>query len=195
MAAVVQAVLGDAEARGDAPADPEAGHLREPALFITTLMRALGAQSDGVYLRGQTNGMGQPLFTPATVFNYYPPGYQLPGTSRLAPEFYIQNAATALNRTNFLNQLIYNGGAAADPTVSGSTGTSVDLSALAGSPPLSPDQLVDALSTRLMHGSLSSAAHDAIVVAVNAAPATDPLGQVRAATYLIASSAQFQVEH
>lgn len=195
MAAVVKAVLGDIEARGDAPGDPEAGHLREPALFITTLLRGLGAQSDGVYLRAQVIGMGQTIFIPPTVFNYYPPGYQLPGTSRLAPEFYIHNAATALSRANFVNQFINSGGQAADPTVTGSSGTSVDLTALVGSPALSPDQLVDEISTRLLHGALSTQAHAAIVTAVNAAPAGDPLGQVKAATYLIASSAQFQVEH
>jgi uncharacterized protein (DUF1800 family) len=195
MAAVIKAVLGDIEARGDAPSDPQAGHLREPALYITTLLRGLGAQSDGVYPRGQMAGMGQSLFTPPTVFNYYPPGYQLPGTTRLAPEFYIQNATTGLIRINFANQLIFGGGAPADPTVTGSTGTSVDLTALVGTPPLSADQLVDQINTLLMHGSLSSQAHDVIVTAVIAAPASDPLGQVKAATYLIASSSQFQVEH
>ena len=195
MGAVVKAVLADVEARGDAPTDPEAGHLREPALFVTTLLRGLGAQSDGLYPRAQLAGMGQPLFTPPTVFNYYPPGYQLPGTMRLAPEFYIQNAATGLSRANFVNQLLFGGGAAADPTVAGSSGTSVDLSPLVGSPPLSADQLVDEIDTRLLHGSLSSPAHALIVTAVNAAPSSDPLGQVKAAAYLIASSAQFQVEH
>jgi Protein of unknown function (DUF1800) len=195
MGAVVKAVLQDVEARGDAPSDPQAGHLREPALFVTTLLRGLGAQSDGVYPRAQMAGMGQPLFTPPTVFNYYPPGYQLPGGTRLAPEFYIQDAATGLSRANFVNQLIFGGGAAADPTVTGSSGTRVDLSPLVGSPPLSPDQLVDEIDTRLVHGSLSTQAHAVIVTAVNAAATSDPLGQVKAAAYLVASSAQFQVEH
>jgi uncharacterized protein (DUF1800 family) len=195
MAAVVTAVLSDVEARGDEPSDPEAGHLREPALFITTLLRGLGAQSDGVYPRAQMAGMGQSLFTPPTVFNYYPPGYQLPGTTRLAPEFYIQNAATALNRSNFVNQLIFNGGATPDATVTGSTGTSVDLTALVGTPALSPDQLVAEINTLLLHGSLSSQAQALIVNAVSAAATDDPLAQVKTAAYLVGTSPQFQVEH
>jgi hypothetical protein len=139
--------------------------------------------------------MGQPVFSPPTVFNYYPPGYQLPGTTTLAPEFFIQTAATALARNNFVNQLVFNGGATPDPTVTASTGTTVNLNALLGSPVYSPDQLVNELNGLLMHGSLSSAAQAAIVTAVEAAPTSDPLGQVKAATYLLATSPQFQVEH
>jgi uncharacterized protein (DUF1800 family) len=195
LAAVVQAILGDVEARGDAPSDPNAGHLREPALFITSVLRALGGQSDGVFPRGQIAGMGQPLFTPPTVFNFYPPSYQLPGTTTLAPEFFIQDAATVLARANFVNQLVFSGGAKPDPSVTGSTGTTLNLGAFVGVPPVSADALVDELNTQLMHGSLSSSAHSLIVAAVNAAPATDPLGQVKAAAYLIATSSQFQVEH
>ena len=195
LAAVVKAILGDVEARGDAPSDPNAGHLREPALYIATLLRALGGQSDGVFPRNQISGMGQPLFTPPTVFNFYPPGYQLPASTTFAPEFFIQDAATALARANFANQLIFNGGATPDPTVTASTGTTIALIPLLGTPPLSPDGLVNELNTLLMHGSLSSTAHGAIATAVNAAPITDPLGQVKAAAYLIGTSAQFQVEH
>jgi hypothetical protein len=135
------------------------------------------------------------VFSAPTVFNYYPPGYQLPGTSTLGPEFFIQTAATALARNNFVNQLILNGGATPDATVTASTGTTVNLNALLGSPVYSPDQLVNELNGLLMHGSLSSAAHAAMVPAVEAAPSSDPLGQVKAATYLLATSPQFQVEH
>ena len=195
LAAVVKAILGDVEARGDAPSSPDAGHLREPALFITTLLRGIGAQSDGVYLRSQASAMGQPIFSPPTVFNYFPPGYQLPGTTTLGPEFFIQTAATALARDNFVNQLIFNGGATPDATVTASTGTTVNLNALLGSPAYAPDPLVNELNGLLMHGSLSSAAHATIVTAVEAASTTDPLGQVKAATYLLATSPQFQVEH
>jgi uncharacterized protein (DUF1800 family) len=195
MAAVIQAILGDTEARGAAPADPDTGHLREPALFITTVLRELGGQSDGVWLRGQSSAMGQTVFTPPSVFNFYPPGYALPGTSVLAPEFFLQDASTALARANFANQLLFNGGAAADPTVTNSTGTSVNLSPLLASPPLSADALVEQLNTLLMHGSLSSPAQSLIATAVNAASTSDPLAPLKTAAYLITSSSQYQVEH
>jgi uncharacterized protein (DUF1800 family) len=192
LAAVVRAILADQEARGDAPSSLAAGHLREPALFITSVLRSLGGQSDGVYLRGQASAMGQPLFTPPTVFNFYPPGYQLPGTQTRAPEFFIADAATALARANFVNALVYGGGAPPDSTVAGSTGTSLDLTPLVTA--AGADTLVDQLSAQLMHSSLSSAAHTAIVTAVNAVPATDGLGRARMAAYLVATSPQFQVE-
>jgi len=195
LGAVVQAILGDVEARGDAPSNPDAGHLREPALFMTTVLRALGGQSDGVWLRSRIVAMGQPIFTAPTVFNFYPPGYELPGTNTLAPEFFIEDATSALARTNFVDQLIFSGGSQPDPTVNGSTGTSVNLSALAGSPPLAPDALVDKLNTVLMHGSLSSAAHGVIVTAIENASTSDTLAPVQTAAYLIAGSQQFQIEH
>jgi len=191
MSAVVRAILTDTEARGDAPAASEFGHLREPALFITAGMRNLGAQSDGVLLRSVVAAMGQTIYTAPSVFNFYPPSYLLPGTQTLAPEFGIDNAATALARANFVNTLIMKGGAAADATVTGSTGTSIDLTPYAS---LAPSALVSKLSSILMHGSLSSAAAAAIVTAINAQEASDPLAAVRTASYLILTSAQYQVE-
>jgi uncharacterized protein (DUF1800 family) len=193
LAAVVRAILSDVEARGDAPSSAAAGHLREPALFITGVLRGLGAKSDGAYLVGQASAMGQPIFTPPTVFNFFPPSYQLPGTATFAPEFFIHNAATALARANFLQALVYGGGAPPDATVINSIGTTVDLTPLAAAA-TSPDALVNQLSLQLMHGSLSSAAHNTIATALGALAAADTLGQARAATYLVASSFQYQVE-
>jgi uncharacterized protein (DUF1800 family) len=192
LAAVVRAILSDPEARGDAPALANAGHLREPALFISAVLRGLGGQSDGVLLRAAAATMGQPIFTPPTVFNFYPPGYQVVGTSSRGPEFFIHDAATALARANFINQLVYGGGAAADPTVTGSTGTTLDLGPLAAA--TSADSLVGQLSQQLLHGSLSTAASLVVMNAVNAITASDGLARARAATYLVATSPQFQVE-
>jgi uncharacterized protein (DUF1800 family) len=192
LGAVVQAILTDPEARGDAPTVSDFGHLREPALFITAPMRSLGAQSDGVLLRSVVSAMGQPLYTAPSVFNFYPPSFLLPGTQTLAPEFDIENAATALARANFINTLIMKGGAAADPTVTGSTGTSIDLTAFSSTQ--DSNALVAQLNQTLMHGSLPSDAAAAIATAVNAQDTTDPLAAVRTASYLILTSAQYQVE-
>jgi uncharacterized protein (DUF1800 family) len=192
MSAVVQAILTDAEARGDAPAASNFGHLRDPALFITAALRSLGAQSDGVLPRSVVGGMGESIYTAGSVFNFYPPSYLLPGTMTLAPEFGIDNAATALARANFVNTLIMKGGAAAEPTVAGSTGTSVDLTTLSSIE--DPDALVAQLNQLFMHGSLSSSASAAIVTALAAQDASDPLAAVRTASYLILTSAQYQVE-
>jgi len=193
LAAVVRAILSDVEARGDTPSSAAAGHLREPALFITGVLRGLGAQSDGVFLVSQSASMGQPIFTPPTVFNYYPPSYQLPGTTTLAPEFFIHDAATALARANFLQALVYGGGAAPDPTVTGSSGTGLDLTPLTAAA-TDAHAMVDLVATRLLHGSLSTTAHATIETALGALDAADTLDQARAAAYLVASSPQYQVE-
>ena len=192
MGAVVQAILTDPEARGDAPAAANFGRLREPALFITAMLRSLGGQSDGVLPRNAISAMGQPMFTPQTVFNFYPPSFVLPGTETLAPEFGIENAATALARANFVNTVIMQGGAKPDPTVTGSTGTTIDLTALSAI--TYPSGMIAQLNQTLMHGSLSSAASAVILAAVNAQSVTDPLAAARAASYLMLSSAQYQVE-
>ena len=192
MGAVVQAILTDPEARGEAPAAANFGRLREPALFITAMLRSLGGQSDGVLPRNTISAMGQPIFTPQTVFNFYPPSFVLPGTETLAPEFGIDDAATVLARANFVNTVIMQGGAKPDPTVTGSTGTSIDLTALSAIG--FPTGLVNQLNQTLMHGSLSNSASNIILAAVNAQPTTDPLAAARTASYLMLSSAQYQVE-
>jgi len=193
LSAVVRAILTDTEARGAAPATNVFGRLREPALFITSTMRSLGGQSDAVLLRTASSAMGQPIFSPDTVFSFYPPSYQIPGTQTLAPEFGIDNAATVLARANFINTVIMQGGAKPDPTVTGSTGTSIDLTPFSAA---TGTALIAQLNQTLMHGSLASDASNIILTAANSAAAnsTDPLAAARTASYLILTSAQFQVE-
>jgi hypothetical protein len=193
MAAVVKAILTDSEARGDTPSLASVEHLREPALFVTALLRGLGGQSDGVLPRSAMTGMGQPIYTAPSVFNFYPPSFVLPGSQTLAPEFAIDNASTALARANFVNTVIVQGGAKADPTVTGSTGTTIDLSSLAAI--TDPNAMIAQLNQVLMHGSLSSAAGGVILTAVNAQSTSDPLAAARTAAYLLLTSAQYQVEH
>jgi uncharacterized protein (DUF1800 family) len=194
LSAVVRAILTDTEARGVTPATNVFGHLREPALFITSALRSLGGQSDGVLLRSASSAMGQPIFSPDTVFSFYPPSFQIPGTQTLAPEFGIQNAATALARANFINTVIMRGGATPDPTVSGSTGTTINLAPLAGAG--GNAALLAQLNQTLMHGSLPNDANNIILTAADTAAAnsTDPLAAARAASYLLLTSAQYQVE-
>jgi uncharacterized protein (DUF1800 family) len=194
LSAVVRAILTDAEARGAVPATKVFGHLREPALFITSTLRSLGGQSDGVLLRSASSAMGEPIFSPDTVFSFYPPSYQIPGTQTVAPEFAIDNAATALARANFINTVIMQGGATPDPTVAGSTGTTINLAPLSSA--ASNTALITQLNQTLMHGSLPSDASNIILAAANsiASTSTDPLAAARAASYLILTSAQYQVE-
>lgn len=194
LSAVVRAILTDVEARGAAPTTSSFGHLREPALFITSALRSLGGQSDGVQPLNASLAMGEPIFCPDTVFSYFAPTNQLPGTQMLAPEFGIDNAATVLARANFINTLVMLGGASPDATVAHSTGTSVNLSSLPGA--RDNTTMITQLNQTLMHGSLPSDANNIILAAADtvAASSKDPLAPARAAAYLILTSAQYQVE-
>jgi uncharacterized protein (DUF1800 family) len=190
--AVVRAILLDPEARGQAKNDAAYGRLREPAQYVVAVARALNAATDGVYLRAQSAAMGQPVFQAPSVFNFYPPDYIVPKTDVLGPEFALQNTSSTFARINFVNALVF-GTINPDPTVYGATGTQVDWSAftaVAGD----ADALVDKLDRLLLHGTLSSQAHDAIVTAVNAASTTDAVARAKTAFYLFATSSQYQVE-
>jgi len=191
---VVRAILLDSDARGAAKTDPGYGRLREPAQFVVAVARALNATTDGVYFRAQTGAMGQPVFIAPSVFNYYPPDYVVPGTNVLGPEFALQNTTTTFARINFANSLVFSTAINPDPNVYGATGTQLDWSALTALA-ADPKALVAKLNRLLMHGTLSSAAQDAIVTAVNAVAATDALARAKTAFYLAVTSSPYQVEH
>jgi hypothetical protein len=202
MKAVITAILLDFEARGDVKNAPEYGHLREPVLLMTHLLRTFNATSDGVLAStpfSYTNDLGQNLFNPPTVFSYYPADYGLPGTNFFGPEFGLLDTSTTYKRSNFVNTLFLanSGNGIAPSGANRPSGTQVNHSsyqALAGS----PQQLVDALNVRLMHGTMSPAMNANIVAAVtaitNANATTQALQRTQTAIYLIATSSQFQVE-
>ncbi|MBD0373547.1 MAG: DUF1800 family protein, partial [Pyrinomonadaceae bacterium] len=187
MKAVIRAILLDPEARGDVKTDPNYGHLREPVLYVTSVLRALNAASDGD-LNPQTNPMGQNLFYSPSVFNYYSPNYKLPGKEEVyAPEFGIQTTAAAITRANFINTITYS-------RINAATGgTTVDLSALQALAS-DPSKLVAALDGLLMHNSMSPAMRGVITAAITNIPASNTLQRAQAAVYLVATSSQYQVE-
>ena len=194
LAAVVRAVVTDPEALVGAT-DPNFGALREPVFFAIALLRSLGAsaasgigQSDGV-LAPQITQLGQTVFQPDTVFSYFPADYLTPGTSPplYGPEFGILSASTSLRRANLVNTLVYS---TIPVGANNPSGTSLDLTgiqSLSGN----PAAMVEELNQRLCHGLLSAGAKAAIVTAVNAAPT--PKAMAQQATYLVATSSQFQV--
>ncbi len=191
--AVVRAILLDPEARGARKIDPGYGKLAEPVLFMTSVARAFGARSDGVYFRSASSQLGQFVFYPPSVFNYYPPDYVVPGTTLLGPEFGIQTTNTAIARTNVANSLLFSARIAPDPSYYGAIGTSLDLApyqAVAAD----ASALADRLDRNLMAGRMSAAMKAAIASAVNAVATNDTLGRARAAAYLVVTSPQFQVE-
>jgi uncharacterized protein (DUF1800 family) len=194
MKAVLRAILLDPEARGDLKPDASYGKLKEPAQFAVGLLRALNGSTDGVYPRSAVANMGEDAFNAASVFNFYPPDFPLPGSPELlGPEFGIQNTTSALNREGYVERLVISGGVAADSTVVGATGTVLNLSsllALAGD----PAALVAALELKMIPGGLSAAARTLIVSSVRSVDASDTQARVRRAAYLIAASPQYQTQ-
>ena len=186
MKAVVRAILMDPEARGSVKTDPGYGHLREPVLFITDVLRAFNATTDGE-LAGQANAMGQDLFNSPSVFSYYPHQYLVPGTTIQGPEYGIQSSSTAEARLNFVNALTSAGVKTNDG------GTTIDLTPLQQFA-ASPSLLVGELNTLLLHGAMSPQMEADVTSAVSAVPSTNAPLRVQTAVYLVAGSSQYQVE-
>lgn len=202
MKAVITAILLDPEARGNVKNDPSYGHLREPVLMITNLVRTFNGTSDGVLAStpfSYTNDLGQNLFNPPTVFSYFPADYGLPGTNLFGPEFGLLDTSTTYKRANFVNTLFIanNGNGIPISNPNRPSGTQVNYSAyqaMAGN----PQQLVDALNARMMHGTMSQSMNANLVATVtavtNANATTQALQRTQTAIYLIATSSQYQVE-
>jgi uncharacterized protein (DUF1800 family) len=203
MKAVITAILLDPEARGNVKSDPSYGHLREPVLLMTHLLRAFNAATDGVLVTSSPGSfstpLGQNVFNPPTVFSYFPADYGVPGTNLFGPEFGILDTSTTYARTNFMNTLFLANSGLGIPA-SGTnrpSGTQINFAsyqALA----TTPQQLVDALNAKLMHGAMSPAMNANIVATItaitNANATTQALQRTQTAIYLVASSAQYQVE-
>ena len=195
---VVRAVLLDQEARTDPAAgaspDAVAGHLREPVLWMTSFLRLFGPLLVTDYVLSDSflpNGlqMGQDLFRSPSVFNFYPPDFVVAGDSVLGPEFAIYSTSTARARTNFAYQVIYK---TMSTNANRPTGTWIDLSrltSLAGD----PANLADALNHFLLHGRMSPAMRATIVSSVSAIAASNALGRIRNAIYLVVTSPQYLV--
>jgi len=186
MKSVVKAILLDPEARAGDTATPDAGegHLREPVLFINSLLRALNATvtSDNT-LSVQANNMGQDLYFSPSVFNYFSPGYRFTAAGNPvpvnSPEFQILSTSTALLRADFVNRIVYG----KIPGVTLDWTPYVNLTAA---------QLLNTLNARLMRGTMPPDMRNSILTAVNAQNSN--LGKAQAAVYLIATSSQYQVE-
>ena len=201
LAATVAAVLLDPQARRTTVARKD-GSLRQPVLMFTGMTRALRGSTDGESFSWWWGGtLGQHVFMPPSVFNFFPPDYHVPGAALdlVGPAFGIHNAATAINRMQFLNCMIH-----WNPC---GEGTRVDLSGWVrdylaqGAPgqvqnPASPADgaLVDTLSKLAYGRSLPADERAAITDAMNV-PWAMPESRVKTAFFLIFASPRYQIVH
>ena len=179
---VIRAILLDPEAM---TVSANGGHLREPILFGIALLRTLNAdvQLDNP-LYSRFRDMGQSLFSPPSVFNYFSPLYKIPGTSLFGPEYQIHTLSSAIARANFVDRVV-------DNNLGG--GVSIDLApfiAVAGN----DGQLIAEVERTLLHDSLSAAERSRIIAALLNA-GSNLTTRARLVLYLVATSARYQVQH
>lgn len=195
MKAVITAILMDPEARAaDSNPAADGGHLREPILYITNVMRALGftatdpnAAADYVYmsLSNYASNLSERPMRSGSVFNFFPPSYVIPGTQINAPEFALENTASVVLRLSLADSFVNN-------KISGFT---VDLSATSALGVMAannPGQLVDTLAATLMHSQLPSSIRTAIVNHITTIT-NNPAMRVRVAIYLIITSSNYKI--
>jgi uncharacterized protein (DUF1800 family) len=191
MQAVIRAILEDPEARaGDTDSTYDGGHLREPMLWMTNFMRAVGftntdPNSSYFSLSNYSNNLSERPYRSGSVFNFFPPSYVIPQTTLNAPEFDLENSATAILRLSLADSFVNNK----------ITSFTIDLSATSPLGQLaaaSPGQMVDMLGTIFMHGQMPSDMRSEILSAIGGLGTAQ---QVRVATYLVITSSQYKVMH
>jgi uncharacterized protein (DUF1800 family) len=199
MQAVVAAVLMDQEARaGDTNPADDGGHLREPVLWLADVLRGLGATNNDAVagndvvanasyssMGSYSSQLGQEPYYASSVFNFFPPGYVIPGTTENAPEFGIENTASVVLRLSRANAIVMNR----------LTNFNIDLSATGtfGTLAANPGNLVDTLGLIFMHGQMSTNMRSEIINSIT--PITDMGERARVAVYLVITSSQYKTEH
>jgi uncharacterized protein (DUF1800 family) len=186
MKAVITAILTDTEARAgdsaDATANTSFGHLREPILFLTSLVRGLnGTATAANSLNGRANEMGEDLFNAPSVFSYFSPQYRTEGLP--GPEFQIYSTQTAADRADIVNTALY-----------GTLDKNVTLS-------LTPfvqqagnvNSLISYVGSVFLHGAMSLNLQADAASAANAQ--STATAKAQAALYAVLTSGEYQVIH
>jgi uncharacterized protein (DUF1800 family) len=192
MKAVIRAILLDQEARaGDTNSSYDGGHLREPILFITGMMRALNFSNtdvNGAYfnLSNYSSTLGERPYRANSVFNFFPPDYVIPGTTLNAPEFGNENSATSILQLTLADEIVNN-------KISSFTTTDLTATGTLGTMAATPSTLVDYLSMLLMHSTMPSNMRTTIINTIT--PLTNNAQRARVAVYLVITSSQYKIIH
>ena len=203
MKAVVQAILLDTEARaGDTNPSFDGGHLREPMLYMTNIIRGLGFTFLGAgagtgpeyyYTLGNYSTLlSEKPYASGSVFNFFPPNYVIPGSTTNAPEFSIENTASSILRLTLADNIVYN--RISDFSVDLSATSALGIMASAtGNATTDSTNLVNALGNIFMHGQMPAQMQTDIINHV--ATLSNIPERVRVATYLVITSSPYKVEH
>jgi uncharacterized protein (DUF1800 family) len=198
MKAVIAAIITDTEARAaDTNPAEDGGHLREPILYFTGILRALqftNTNSQGRYdiATSYTEPLGEIPYGAPSVFNFFPPSYVIPGTTINAPEFAQEDTAAAMIRLNLADSIVRNHLTSFNIDM-GQTSVLGQIASATGNAAVDSANLVNALDILFTHAQMPVAMKAAIVAHVSQLPV---IGQrVRVATWLVISSNFYQIEH
>jgi uncharacterized protein (DUF1800 family) len=198
MKAVITAILIDPEARAaDTNPAEDGGHLREPILYFTGILRALqstNTNSQGSYdmATSYTAPLGETPYGAASVFNFFPPSYVIPATSINAPEFAQEDTAAAMIRLNLADSIVRNHLTSFNIDMS-QTSVLGKIASATGNAGVDSANLVNELDVLFTHAQMPAAMKAAIVAHATQLPV---IGQrVRVATWLVISSNFYQIEH
>jgi uncharacterized protein (DUF1800 family) len=187
MGALIRAILLDPEARqGDTKPSASDGFLQEPLLFQIFAMSTLqsyGTDDQGNYL---SMLLGEPWWNSPTVFGYYSPSYNIPGTSINSPEFMLWNNTTVVERSQALWGI--------------ATGTLPGFTAYSGSSWLFQNfttvpEMIDALNHLLYHGQMSQQQQDSIAAYCSQLNPFDTALQLQSAIFLALNADSYNVSH
>ena len=197
MKAVIRAILTDSEARNDSNASSNTfGKLREPVVRLTQWARAFNVTSPtNLWPFGNTNSNGNrigesPGHAPS-VFNFFRPGYEPPGSQiqaqgLVAPEFQLVNEPSVVSYINYMQTLISAGTGEAKADYTSLMSLATDSQAL-----------LDELNLVLAANQISSATIAALKTALDSITATTTAGQqsrIYAAITLVMAAPEYLVQ-
>lgn len=203
--ATIAAVLLDPDVHGDVTAASETdGKIREPVLKFVHWIRAFNVNAINTESEGRLSDTSRPSdrlsqhpFRAPSVFNFYRPGFQAPGTESgnaglTTPEFQIVSEGATLGYINFMTDFILDrtGGSDDPERFIPNYVTEIILSE-------DPQALVAHLNLLLTGGEMTTAEIKAVEDAVSALiiedELEDPLQRVEVAILLIVSGPSFAV--
>jgi len=189
MKAVIRAILTDYEARSTAFLPlPGYGHLKEPLLRMTAVMRGFHPLStSGWFKVSRTDEIGQTALHAPTVFNFFEPGFVYPGTlaenGLVSPEFQITSETTAIALSNLLEtgtRTTFKGG-----------DIRLDLTTEIN---LTIPNLVDRLNNILMAGQMSAGMKTTLTNYLTNTAGLTGTTRAQHALHLVATSPEFSVQ-
>lgn len=185
LGAVVRAILTHPEAAG---AGDTSGKLSEPLIFVTQVLRSLGAiASDLQLIVDRITLLGERILYPPSVFSYFSPSYsvRLPasagGGTLGGPEFQLLTAVTALERANLVALIVGNLTTTVIYDLDPFTSRAQDAVAL-----------TDYCNLLFMGGNMTAQSRGEIIAAVRAIAVTSTAERARTALYLTLITSQVE---